>query len=140
MPKSNKIINRQQNQHELLLEQFKKTPIVQVACEKTGIGRSTYYRWCKENKKFQEKAEEALIKGSLLVNDMAESQLISAIRDKNLTAIIFWLKNHHSAYKTRVELSGKIKTTEEPLTAEQEKTIQKALQLASLETNQSNNG
>lgn len=139
MTKSNKIISRQQNQRKLLLEQFKKTPIVQVACEKTGIGRSTYYRWCKEDEKFRKKGEEALIQGSLLINDMAESQLITAIRDQNLTAIIFWLKHHHSAYKTRVELSGKIKTTEDPLTKEQEKTIQNALQLASLKMNQSDN-
>ena len=79
---------------ELLIEQLKKTPIVQVACEKVGVGRATYYRWRKEDEEFAKLADEAISEGNFLVNDMAESQLMSAIRDKNLTAIIFWLKHH----------------------------------------------
>ncbi|MBU1685261.1 hypothetical protein KJ662_03335 [Patescibacteria group bacterium] len=122
---------RQIEQKTLLIGQFKKTPIVQVACEKTAIGRSTYYRWRKEDKDFANEADEALQEGCLLVNDMAESQLISAIREKNLTAIIFWLKHHHNTYRTRVELSGKIETGEE-LTTEQKNIIEKALALASM--------
>ena len=39
---------------ELILEQLRKTPIVQVACEKTGIARATYYRWRKKDKRFLE--------------------------------------------------------------------------------------
>jgi len=31
-------------EQDLIIEQLKKTPIVQVACEKCGVGRSTYYR------------------------------------------------------------------------------------------------
>ena len=118
-------------QKAILLEQFRKTPIVQVACEKTGIGRSTYYRWRAQDKQFCKDADQALGEGCLLVNDMAESQLISGIKDKNLTAIIFWLKHHHKSYTTKVELSGKIETAEE-LTSEQKKTIEKALALAAI--------
>lgn len=95
----NEIGKRQAKNKELLLEELKKRPIVQYACEKLGIGRATYYRWRTEDPQFAEKADQALREGSLLVNDMAESQLMSAIRDKNLTAIIFWLKNHHPSYK-----------------------------------------
>src|SRR5680860_719631 len=89
---------RIKNEKMLILEQLKKTPIVQIACEKVGVGRSTYYRWKKEDLKFSSLADAATAEGSLLVNDMAESQLLSAIKDKNLTAIIFWLKHHHSSY------------------------------------------
>ena len=88
--KKETIKRRIKKEKELILEQLKRTPIVQVACEKTGIGRSTYYRWKKEDNKFAELADAAILEGSLFVNDMAESQLLSAIRDKNLTAIIFW--------------------------------------------------
>lgn len=88
------------NDQQILLEQFKKTPIVQVACEKTGIGRSTYYRW-RKNQNFKKQAEKALLHGTLLVNDLAESQLISAIKDKNITAIIFWLKNNNPKYSEK---------------------------------------
>lgn len=116
---------------ELLIEQLKKTPIIQIACEKAGIGRATYYRWCKEDTGFAKKAEEALRDGSWLVNDMAESQLMSAIRDKNMTAIIFWLKHHHKSYATKVEVTAKINDSE-PLTPEQEAVVREALRLAAL--------
>ena len=128
----NTVDKRQAKNKEELLEQLKKRPIVQIACEKAGIGRATYYRWRKEDKEFAEKADQALQEGSLLVNDMAESQLMSAIRDKNLTAIIFWLKNHHPSYATKVEVTAKLKADSEALTPEQEALVTKALQLAAL--------
>ena len=111
---------------EQLLEQLKKTPIVQIACEKTGIGRATYYRWKQEDQDFAAKADSALLEGSALVNDVAESQLMSAIKDKNMTAIIFWLKHHHPSYATRVELTGQFKH-EYKLSDEEENLIAKAL-------------
>jgi hypothetical protein len=116
---------------ELLIEQLKKTPVVQVACEKLSIGRATYYRWRKENEEFAKLADEAITEGNALVNDMAESQLMAAIRDKNLTAIIFWLKHHHPRYATKVEITGHLKH-EEQLTPEQEALVMKALKLAEL--------
>lgn len=116
---------------KLLLEQLKKTPIVQVACEKVSVGRATYYRWRKENEEFAKLADESLTEGNALVNDMAESQLMAAIRDKNLTAIIFWLKHHHPRYATKVEITGHLKH-EEQLTPEQEALVMKALKLAEL--------
>lgn len=117
---------------ELVIQQLKKTPIVQVSCEKVGIGRATFYRWKQEDQDFATMADEALIEGSLLVNDVAESQLMSAIRDKNLTAIIFWLKHHHPNYATKVEVTARLKADNEVLTPEQEELVTKALKLASL--------
>ncbi len=117
---------------ELLLEQLKKTPIVQVACEKSGVGRATFYRWKKDDQEFATKADEAITEGASLVNDIAESQLMSAIKDKNLTAIIFWLKYHHPAYATKVEVTARLKADNEILTPEQEALVTRALKLASL--------
>ena len=117
---------------ELVIQQLKKTPIVQVSCEKVGIGRATFYRWKQEDQDFATMADEALIEGSLLVNDVAESQLMSAIRDKNLTAIIFWLKHHHPNYATKVQVTARLKADNEILTPEQEELVTKALKLASL--------
>jgi hypothetical protein len=128
---SNKDIQvRTVKNRELVIEQLKKTPIVQIVCEKVGISRSTYYRW-RNNKDFCKKSDQALQEGSELVNDMAESQLLSAIREQNMTAIIFWLKHHHKAYATKVELHGKLGHEVQTLTKKQEKLIQKALSLAS---------
>ena len=123
---------RQEQDKALLIEQLKKTPIIQVACEKTGTSRATYYRWRKEDDDFLKDADEAIHYGELLVNDMAESQLLTAIRDQNMSAIVFWLKHHHKAYATKVELSGKIKTEYNQLTPEQQEAITRALGLASL--------
>ena len=119
----NKTIEKRQNKEkEILLERLKKTPIVQIACEKCGVGRATYYRWRKDDPEFAKMADEALSEGSLLVNDMAESQLLQAIRSQNLGAIIFWLKHHHPAYANKVEITGRLKHDYE-LTAEEETLI-----------------
>ena len=128
---SKTITKRIGKNQELLLQQIKKTPIVQVACEKIGIGRATYYRWRKDSEEFAKNADEAIFEGSSLVNDMAESQLLSAIRDKNMTAIIFWLKHHHKTYTTRVEISA-ANSQIDALKPDQERLVRKALELASL--------
>jgi len=127
----NKIIKRQQKEKSLLLEQFRRTPIIQIACEKTGVARATYYRWKIDDPQFTEAAENAIHEGISLINDMAESQLISAIRDKNFSAIAYWLNHRHPAYTNRVEITTGQKPNE-PLSKEQEELIQKALQLAGL--------
>jgi hypothetical protein len=112
---------------ELLLEQLKKTPIIQIACEKTGVGRSTYYRWRQEDKKFCTQADEAISDGISLINDMAESQLLGAIRDGNMTGIIFWLKNHHRDYEPRIEIRQANVQQNEELSKKQEEIIEQAL-------------
>lgn len=128
----NKIVKRQQKDKALLIDQLKRTPIIQLACEKSGIARATYYRWTNQDPDFARLASEALLEGAALVNDIAESQLMSAIRDKNLTAIIFWLKHHHPIYATKVEVTARLKADNEVLTAEQEELVTKALKLAAL--------
>lgn len=115
-----------------LLEQLKKVPIVQVACERAGVPRSTFYRWRKEDAEFLNECEVALEQSSAIINDMAESQLINAIKNQNMTAIIFWLKHHHKAYETRIAVKGKLEFEQKTLTPEQEELIKKALQMLRL--------
>lgn len=122
---------RQERQKELIVEQLRKTPIVQIACEKVDISRATYYRWRKDDKDFARAADEAIHSGVQLVNDMAESQLLAAIRDQNMTAIIFWLKSRHPAYTTRLQVTAKT-DNDDPLTPEQEEIIKEALRRSSL--------
>ena len=125
-------MNKKQRNKELLLEKIKTSPIIQIVCEKSGISRATYYRWRKEDKRFAKEADTALEEGILLVNDMAESQLLAAIRNQNMTAIIFWLKNHHIKYTDKLEVMDKTKATKYKLTAEQEEIVKKALKLGGL--------
>lgn len=132
LKKNNKLVKKRiEADKGLLLEQFKKTPIVQLACEKTGIGRATYYRWKKEDVKFSDAADAAIQEGSLLVNDMAESQLLGSIRDGNMTGIIFWLKHHHHTYETRVEIKAAFNNYDEKLTPKQEEIMQELLKITS---------
>src|SRR3989339_708423 len=105
-------------------------PIVHVSCKNTGISRATYYRWKKEDKEFDELAEKAREAGALLINDMAESQLVAAIRDRNMTAIIFWLKNHHHTYSDKVLHNHNHNYP--PLPPEQAKEIARAFKLAGI--------
>lgn len=111
-----------------LIEQLRKTPIIQVACEKIGVARATFYRWKNNDKKFAEDVDFAIHEGSQLINDMAESQLITSIKNNNLTAIIFWLKNHHKGYAPKLEVTTK--DGDIPLTDEQKEQIRRSLNMA----------
>ena len=116
-----------------VIEQLKATPIVQIVCQKTGISRATYYRWRDIDPKFKESSDKALKEGIAFINDLAESQLLSQIKDKNMTAIIFWLKSHHSDYDTtKLQITTGDSKKDEPLSPEQQKLVTQALQMASL--------
>lgn len=130
-PKKNKTEKRLETlavktkqQKQAFLEQLPKYPVVQVACEKSGVGRSTYYAWRKD-KEFTKLADEAIKSGTYFINDMAESKLIQNIQSGNNTAIIFWLKNHHTQYSERIRHEHEF--IEEELTQEQKIAIAKAL-------------
>lgn len=111
---------------KLFLENLKKVPIIQVACEKSGISRATIYRWRDKDNKFRKDLEAALSEGEALVNDMSESQLISLIKEKNFPAIRFWLNHRHEKFKEKLEVKAKIEKQEE-LTPEQEELVRNAL-------------
>lgn len=135
---SNSIQKRQDREKGLLLEQFKKTPIVQIACQKTGIARATYYRFRKSDSEFAKQADDALHEGVSLINDLAESQLLSLIRDRNLGSVVFWLKSHHPSYAEKLEVTGRLKHDYE-LTADQEELITKALEMVTTKQNVKSN-
>ena len=115
-----------------LLDQLKRVPIVEAACQKAGISRQTFYRWKFEDQEFAKDIEKAVDDGRMFVNDLSESQVLSLIRDKNWQAISFWLKHHHPSYKTRIQIEGSLQMPQEELTPEQEELVKEALRLASL--------
>lgn len=122
---------KRESQKETLIKELKKQPVIQIACTKADISRATFYRWKKEDPEFANQVDKAMEEGNSLISDMAETQLISAIRDKNFNAISFWLKHHHPTYTTRVEINAHLKEVRE-LTPEQQALIQEALRLAAL--------
>jgi len=110
-----------------LLENLKQVPIISVASQKTGIGRSSVYRWKSEDKTFAKELDKALSEGKQLINDLAESMLINAIKDQNMTSIIWWLRNNHPGYTNKIELTHK--TEKEELSSEQKALVKKAIAL-----------
>lgn len=91
-----------EKQKKTLIIQLRRTPIVEFACGRAGVGRSTYYKWRAQDKIFARVADSALESGQFLINDAAESQLIRKIQDGDNTAIIFWLKHNHPKYSNRI--------------------------------------
>lgn len=118
-------------QKQALLDNLRKLPIVQAACQKSGISRATYYRWRNEDKKFAKEADEAFQEGLELINDLSEHQLIMAIKEQNLGAIRLWLQNRHKAYANKLEVIERGKSDNQELTAAQKKIMEEALKLAS---------
>jgi len=136
--KHKKVEVKQKKQKELFVEQLKKTPIVQIVCERLDIGRSTFYRWRRNDKKFSAECDKALEEGCALINDLAESTLISGMKNGNITACMYWLNHRHSAYKNKLEVSGGLEIKKDELTKEQETDIIRALELAELVQNINN--
>ena len=121
---------------DLILEQVRKIPIIQVACEKVGIARATVYRWKDEDEEFKKNLEVALAEGEALINDMGESQLLSLMKEKNWPAISFWLRHRNPKFRERIEVTASIKSPQDELTPEQQAVVQEALRLASLTVDQ----
>ncbi len=83
---------------QAFLEQLNTVPNISVACEKVGLARNTIYRWCKEDKEFQESVNLALSCGVESIIDLAESKLVSHINNGSLRAIQYYLDNHKKEY------------------------------------------
>lgn len=112
------------------LDELRKVPIIQVACEKTGLSRNSVYRWRKDDKEFLKNMDTALTEGVALVNDMSESQLLTLIKEKNYPAISFWLRHRNDNYKNKLEITTK--DDDEELTPSQAKIVRQALKLANI--------
>lgn len=122
---------------DVFLDQLKKFPIVQLACEKAKISRNSIYRWRREDETFAKDMDDAITEGEAMVNDMSESQLIQLIKEKNFSAIRFWLNKRHPKFKDKLEVVATI--DDGKLTDEQEKVVREALQLGALAPENINN-
>jgi hypothetical protein len=129
---------RIKKEKEKFLEILEKNPVVQIACERSGVSKATFYRWKDSDKGFSKKAGSALAEGNNLITDIAIAQLISAIKDKNLGAIKFWLQNHSSEYTNKMHITAEIE--ELPLSPELEALRRRALELVALPIKEKNHG
>jgi hypothetical protein len=131
MSRHDTIQARQRKLKEALIEQLKRTPTIETACQKVRVGRATVYRWRDQSKTFKKELEAAQDEGRTFMCDVAENQLFSLIGEKKYEAIRFYLSTHNARYSSKLEISGKV-STDEPLTKEQRKLIREALRLSSV--------
>ncbi|MFH0873460.1 MAG: hypothetical protein V1846_01320 [Candidatus Komeilibacteria bacterium] len=119
---------------EKVLEQLRTTPIVQMAVKNAGVGRTTYYTWRKADARFAKATDQAIEEGVLMMNDIAEVQLLSLVKEKKFEAIRFWLTHRHPSYANKLELKGNLIHEQKALTPAQKKLVRQALKLAQFKT------
>lgn len=115
---------------KLLIEELKSTPVVEAACVKVGVGRTTVYEWKKKDPKFAEAMRLAIQFGKAFMADISELQLFNLIKAGDYKAVALYLKTHVPEYGNKIEVTGELKHKKE-LDDEQKELIRKALRLAS---------
>lgn len=70
-------------QKRSILDHLGDNPLIERACKKVGIARSTFYRWCDADLEFKRTAEDAIALGRDKMNDYVESKLLEAINAGN---------------------------------------------------------
>ncbi len=136
--KSKTIVKRQQKDKEAVIENLKRMPIIEIACNKSGVSRATYYRWKEQNPAFSQAVDKAQEEGEALIRDVAVSKIIKGINDDNLTAAMYWLNHRDPRFSNKVEISTTTKP-QEALSKEQEEVVKKALALTGIsESDQKN--
>lgn len=96
-----KVKDRMKKDKQKFLEILEQYPIIQVACSKAWISRQTYYRWYEEDQDFAWNAEKSISIWRETVNDLAESNIISWVKENDMRANMFWLNNNHKNYSNR---------------------------------------
>ena len=104
--KEGTIAERQSREKAKLIEQFKKMPIVQVACDRAADSRATYYRWLNDPI-FREEAMAAVSDGEAFLSDKSEAQLLALIGQKHFGAIKHYLENNSDKYAKGKGLGGR---------------------------------
>ena len=132
MSKVQTIQVRQAKVKQALIEQLRRLPVREVAYEKVGISRMTANRWRKASKKFADEMDAAMEEGRLFINDLAESQGITLLRQGEIKAVRLWLQHNHHRYANKLELSGTVGTKEIPMTKAEKAARLQALKHSSL--------
>ncbi len=136
--KSKVIEKRQKKEKETIIENLKRMPIIEIACNKSGVSRATYYRWKEQDVTFSQAVDKAQEEGEALIRDVAVSKIIKGINDDNLTAAMYWLNHRDPRFSNKVEISTTTKP-QETLSPEQEEAVKKALALTGLSEKEKEN-
>ena len=83
-----------------LVKELEKNYLLQRACSKVGLTRSTVYRWMQEDPTFAAELRAAQGIGRRYMSDYVESKLLKNVEDQNQRAIEFWLKSNNEHYRS----------------------------------------
>ena len=100
-------MNKKEQHKKAVIEALEQSlGVVTTAIKKVGIGRTTYYKWLKEDEEFKKEVED--IENISL--DFAESQLHKQIKEGSTAATIFYLKTKGKkrGYIERSEIAASI--------------------------------
>ena len=65
------------------------------------------------------------------MNDLAESQLLTLIKNGHATSIFYWLNHNHKSYTNKLEVTAKLQR-DEKLTPDEEEAVMRAISMAKL--------
>lgn len=94
------------------LELIEQNPIVQIACNKLNVGRSTIYHWLEKDKRFMGAYKKAQKIGNGKICDVGESKLIQNVDRGDQRAIEFLLKHKSSDYRDSEDTLSTLKKLE----------------------------
>jgi hypothetical protein len=69
-------------------------------CDALNISRTTFYSWMKKDQVFA----EAIVNAESSITDDVKAALLEKIQQRDLGAIIFWLKNKSSEFADRPQV------------------------------------
>lgn len=102
--------HRKKPKQAQLLKELETTPIISVACKKVGIPRATVYRWMQADEQFASEIHDYKSRGTDLINDIAESQVIRGVKEGKQGFVFFWLRHNHDNYGPRSVKDAKRKS------------------------------
>jgi hypothetical protein len=90
---------------EKLIQELEKSGNVYLSCLKVGVNKATYYRWLKDDKEFNKKANRAVRHGRENNCDVAEHSIMLLVKEKNLKAAQYILGHNSPRYKPDISSS-----------------------------------
>jgi len=85
-----------------ILVELENSPLIEQACVRTGVARSTLYRWINDDPELKKQIEYAQYVGRDKLTDYGESKLLENVRSGNQRAIEFLLKHNCNRYNPAI--------------------------------------
>lgn len=96
------------NLKKRFIEEIKKSPVIEVVCQRLNISRQTFYVWISKDTNFKQQVELAKQEGIDLANDIGETNTLNDMKAGDKTATMFWLRHNHPRYRKNNTINNNI--------------------------------